>query len=101
MGDKDDALRSLVHFLGTYETISEIKESRYFNTLVHYFNQLGRSEKVRFLEEYVDGQNLAAGYLGFIEVENSLYNGEREFSFKLSNWVRHKFSRSNELKRLL
>ena len=101
LGDKDDALRSLVHFLGTYETISKIRGSRYFNTLVHHFNQLGRSEKVRFLEEYVEGQNLAAGYLGFIEVESSLYKGEREFSFKLSNWVRHKFSQSDELKMLL
>ena len=101
VGDKDDALRGLVHFLGTYETILEIKKSHYFNTLLHYFNQLGRSEKVRFLEEYVEGQNLAAGYLGFIEVENSLYKGEREFAFKLSNWIRHNFSRSNELEVLI
>lgn len=101
LGDEDDALRGLVHFLGTHKTISEIKESHYFNFLIHNFNQLGKSEKVRFLEEYAENQNLAAGYLGFIEVKNSLYKGERKFALKLAEWVRQNFPGSNELQILI
>ena len=101
LGDEGDALRGLVKLMGTYETISEIKEHHYFDSLVHGFNQLGRNEKVRFLEEYAEDQNLAAGHLGLIEAKELLYKGERKRAFELIEWVDENFSARDELQVLV
>ena len=91
----------MVKFLGTYETIPEIRESHYFDFLAHSFNQLGRSEKIRFLEDYAEEQNLAAGYLGLAEVKGLLFKGERKRAFELIEWLRDNFSHKDELQILL
>ncbi|MCY4643413.1 MAG: ABC transporter substrate-binding protein, partial [Bacteriovoracales bacterium] len=101
LGDDNDALRGLINFLGAHQTIAGIKDHRHFDFLINNFNRLGRSEKIRFLEDYVEDQNLAAGYLGFIEAKNLLYRGERKDALKLSKWIRNHFSKRSELQALL
>ena len=101
LGDNDDALRGLVSFLGTHQTIAQIKGDRYFSLLIHNFEQLERSAKVRLLEEYTEQQNLAAGYLGFLLAENSLYQGERELALEMLEWVQDHFDQHSRLQLML
>ena len=101
LGDDRDALKGLVNFLGSHENIAQIKDHRHFDFLLSLFNRLGKSEKVRFLEDYTEDQNLAAGYLGFIETKNLLYRGERKSAIKLSKWIRRHFPKRGELHVLL
>ena len=101
LGDKDDALKGLIKFLGQHKTLAKIKESHHFDFLIHQFSLLSRREKVRLLEGYVEDQNLAAGYLGFIEVEKLLYEGERERALDLLEWLDENFSKRDELQVLI
>ena len=101
LGDEQEALEGLVKFFGTYESLVEIKTNHHFDFLVHSFDKMGRSEKVRFLEKYSDGQNLATGYLGFIEARRTYLMGERKDAFKMLTWVHDNFPARSELQNLI
>ncbi len=101
VGDGLDALKSLTHYLGSFESLVKIRNSHYFESLSHSFSRLGKNEKIRFLENFIEGQNLAAAYLGFLEAENLLYSGEKEFSLSLVDWLKNNFSQRKEILSLI
>lgn len=101
LGDERESLEGLVSFLGTYETLAEIKTNHYYNFLIHGFDKFGNSEKVRFLERHSENQNLATGYLSLMEARRMLLEGERTKAFKLLNQINQNYPRRDELQNLV
>ena len=97
VGEDEDFLIALVQSLRRHETIMEIKEDRYFDILLHQFDKLNKSQKVGLIEDYSEGENLATGYLAFIEARNLIFKGERKQGFRMLRWIKEEFLNQNEL----
>ncbi len=101
VNEGEEALVGLTKYFSQMKTIGDIKQSEYFGALIRLFGDLGQNQKVRFLEKFKEEQNLAAGYLGFTEIENLLYNGDKKYAEDLISWMRDNFDSQKEIIQLL
>jgi hypothetical protein len=101
LGREMEQLISLANYLSDIENLDTIKQNPYFDTLTREFFKLDGGEKSDFLEELIDPPNLVIGYLGYLEMEQLYYNGEKEKARSLLDWLMGKFSSYEKLLLLL
>lgn len=101
VGDSQEALDGLTNFYGNLERVGQIKKSEYYGSLVRLFESLGQNQKIRYLEKFKNTQSLAAGYLGYIEVEKLIYNGNKKYAKDLMTWIRDNYNSRLEILTLL
>lgn len=101
VGNPKEALEGLTNFMSSEKTIGDLRQSEYFGSLSRLFGKLGQNEKIRYLEKFQESQNLAAGFMGYTEIESLLYNGEKKYAEDLISWMRNNYSDQTEIMQLL
>lgn len=88
---------ALIRLLGSHERVAEIRNNPLFQELNNYFFRLSRREKLRVIEGFESEQNLAAGYLAYLDAERAYYQGNRQEAIELLEWIERRFARRTEL----
>lgn len=86
-----DASIALIRYFAKAETISEMRNDPLYHELTQYFFRLSRREKLRVIESFENDQNLAAGYMAYLEAERAYYRGNRQEAIDMLSWVERRF----------
>ncbi len=91
-----DVIYSLTNYLGTFNSLSEIKGQSEYEALRAYFSKFNLRQKLHFFDEFSEQKYLIVGYLAYLEADNLYYQGERDEAKDLVEWIQDKFD-SEEL----
>ncbi|MBT3236060.1 MAG: hypothetical protein HN353_08930 [Bdellovibrionales bacterium] len=101
LGREMEQLISLANYLSDLVDLDQIKQDPYFDTLTREFFKMDHREKSDFLEELIDPPSVVIGYLGYLEMEQLYYKGEKERAKDLLEWLMGKFPSHEKLRLLL
>jgi ABC-type branched-subunit amino acid transport system substrate-binding protein len=97
IGNKKEALFSLTRFLGDKKAVRDLISSPHFEFLKKTFFDLSRTERVRFLEDFVSEKLFCVGYLAYLQIERLFYQGDKNEAKDLMFWFKRKFRGNSEL----
>lgn len=101
LGKDEEQLSSLIMYLGDRKSLSDLKSEPLFEKLLASFFSLNKREKIRVLEDHVEGEPLSVGYLAYLEAEKLYYKGDKEEATDLLGWVEKKFVNNVEINNLV
>lgn len=101
MGKDQEELSSLIMFLGDRKSLSDLKSEPLFEKLLSSFFALNKREKIRVIEDHVEGKPLSVGYLAYLEAEKLYYRGEKEEATDLLGWIEKNYAENNEVNSLV
>jgi outer membrane PBP1 activator LpoA protein len=97
---KDQAILGLIRILSS-KSISQIRQSKYWDILVLKFSALSINQKIELLDFIESEKIISSAYLAYLEAEKQYYIGEREISFRLIDWIKIHFEKNHELASLI
>ena len=92
-----DAVKSLIFYFKDKKNIADLKSDPLSPVLIEKFSRLERREKFNLLYDSVKEMPLVTGHLGYIELQDLYYRGDRERAQDLGNWLQDYFAEDKEI----
>ncbi len=97
----EPALESLIYLYRDHRDSMSLKSQRNFNEMVSLYFSLGESQRLRFIQRFVEKKNFAAGYLAYLDAQNMIAMGRRVESEELISWINDSFEDDQNLMNLV
>jgi len=97
LGKSYAALISLGRYLEDLSNLDDLRNEPNFGYLRQEFLEIGKNQKIRFLEEFDEKRPLVTGYLGYLQAEKLYYQGDNHEAEDLIDWIKEKYENQAEL----
>tara|TARA_R110000868_G_scaffold334495_2_gene595199 strand:- start:2511 stop:4493 length:1983 start_codon:yes stop_codon:yes gene_type:complete len=97
LGKTEDAVDSMLAYLQDKKTLGELRGESVFERLTSLFSELDHRTRLRILEAKSEPASAAPAYLAYLEAEKLYYEGKKDESMSLLNWIDHTFKDQTEI----
>lgn len=99
--EEEVEIKSLISYLGYVRDLDSLKVDSLYEEMIFKFFKFSQRERRYLLRSFDDENNLAAGYLSYLEVEHLYYGGKKAEAKELLRWLENSFLGLPELHTLV
>lgn len=101
LGKIEDAVESMFFFLGSKNSLTELRSDSIFEKLNSAFSELDERTRLRILEEKSKPANVTVAYMSYLEAEKLYYQGKKDDAMRLLSWLENSFGDQHEVMELV
>lgn len=94
-------VNSSVLLMNGFKTTPEVLGSSLYEPMKEAYKRLSQDQKIRFLEEFNDSNNLAVAHLAQLEADERYMKGDKEGAKDVVSWLRSEFSENPEVSKFV
>jgi tetratricopeptide (TPR) repeat protein len=88
-----EIVRSVVLIQQKFKTLEDVRNGQYASVITDKYFQMSKTERMRFLEEFENKQDMTIAYLALQESKKLYYSGDKSTAKDVVDWIKSQYAK--------